>query len=155
MRKFLTAFTLILLITGNGYSLTVDVQTINPNQSILPSPFPIASNGQVVINHPAPGFTTLYLPTNNDYKGNPGCYVACYSHDAKLGIYPVGKDIFVNGQVRVPGTYNGTLCNPSSAQSKDTNQANEFKNICRDKIESCKSTSCWTGGDTGGWFGIP
>jgi hypothetical protein len=125
------------------------------NANMLPTNFPVYTNGTVVINHPYPGFTKVILPTNNDYKGQPGCYVACYSHSGTKGIYAVSKNIFMNGQVRVPGTYNmNRACIPTGYENKDISAEESFKTLCATKIRTCRKDQCWAGGDTGGWFGM-
>ena len=42
------------------------------NQTLLPESFAIYTDGTTVVNHPEPGFTEAFLPTNNLYKGTPG-----------------------------------------------------------------------------------
>ena len=61
------------------------------------------------------------LPTNNEYKDAPGCYIACYSADPKigkkLGAYPIDMSSYVMVQVRVKGTYREALCTPSGFEN--------------------------------------
>lgn len=127
---------------------------VNPMQTLLPEAFSVYVNGTTVINHPEPGFTEMFLPTNNLYKGNPGCYIACYSYQKENAVYPVGDKIYVMGQVRVAGKYAGRVCEPTNFAGKDISGNDVFKSICNEKIEVCKNAKCWAGGDTGGWFGI-
>lgn len=125
----------------------------NANNDLLPSPFPvyvIPNSG--VINWPAPGSVKVMLPTDNSYTGSPGCYVACYSH--KNGLYSVGPDISVMGQVRVRGQYVNRICQPTGYQGKDISADPMFKMLCSKGVPSCTDGTCWGGGDTGGWFGI-
>jgi len=124
------------------------------NQTLLPSPFPVYINNNMIINHPAPGFSQKQLPTNNDYKGNPGCYIICYSHQSLDAIYPVSDTIYVMGQIRVAGKYMGRVCVPSQFGGKDISAEQSFKDLCSQKIPSCSNNNCWVGGDSGGWFGI-
>ncbi|WP_420324121.1 hypothetical protein [Legionella birminghamensis] len=122
------------------------------NRNLLPSPFPVyVIEGQAVINHPYPGALKVELPTDNSYTGQPGCYIACYSHTA--GAYAVSPDISVVGQIRVPGSYASRICQPSGFENKDISKEGQFKQLCSSKIPACKG-GCWAGGDTGGWFGI-
>ncbi len=126
----------------------------NANQALLPDTFAIYTDGTTVINHPEPGFTEALLPTVNLYKGTPGCYIACYSHQKENAIYPVGDNIYVLGQVRIAGKYNGRICEPTNFAGKDISGDDTFKTICTEKIQRCVGNHCWAGGDTGGWFGI-
>lgn len=126
----------------------------DPNQIILPTPFPVYIQNGVVVNHPLPGFSAIPLPTNNDFIDMPGCYIACYSHDAINGIYSVSDAIYVNGQVRVSGEYNGRTCVPRGYLNRDISKITFFKQLCVKKIKSCGAGDCWAGGDTGGWLGI-
>lgn len=122
-------------------------------QTMLPDDFSIYTKDTIVINHPESGFEKKVLPTNNDYKNNPGCYIACYSRDKSNGIYSVGDNIYVHGQVRVAGTYKGRMCVPTGYETKDISTEDSFKVQCA-KISTCSNNQCWAGGDTGGWFGI-
>jgi hypothetical protein len=123
------------------------------DQTLLPDNYTVFTNGSVVINHPMPGFVQKTLPTNNDYKKNPGCYIACYSRNKENGIYSVGSNIFVNGQVRVAGSYKNRICVPTGYENKDISKEDAFNVQCA-KISTCTNNQCWAGGDTGGWFGI-
>lgn len=144
--KYNHAFLCTLLILMTTTTLA---ESIDPNTALLPSPFPVYTNNKIVINHPQEGFTKKLLPTNNDYTGHPGCYIACYSHQQKNSIYPVGKDIYVMGQVRLPGNYFNRVCVVNPTQEKLMSPTES----CNQKISSCHN-HCWSGGDSGGWFGI-
>lgn len=126
----------------------------SPESQLLPENFAVYVNGYTVINHPARGFQRKVLPTVNDFRGTPGCYVACYSHDEQRGVYPVSNSIFVMGQVRVPGRYEARVCLPDRYGRSDISAAQGIKELCKASIPDC-GTGCWGGGDTGGWFGIP
>lgn len=109
-----------------------------------------------VANQPFTGATELKLPTLNPFKGTPGCYVACYSHNKALSIYPVAKDIYVVGQFRVSGNYDQRFCLPTGFEEKDISAELHFKQECERYFPlQCKNASCWVGGDTGGWLGRP
>ena len=134
----------------------VDSRNVSEDEEIpflLPEDFKVYTNGKTVINHPYPGFTEKTLPTYNDYMGEDGGYVAIYTHDKKQGIYSVGGGIYVSGQIRVPGSYEGRTFIPAWREDGD--------NITRDArileacSEYCDMEGKWLGGDTGGWFGIP
>lgn len=120
------------------------------NKQMLPNPFPVYTDGKIILNHPSPGLKQTLLPTINDDRSIPGCYIACYSHESKGAVYSVGNNIFVHGQVRVPGKYINRICVPTGYDGKEISGADVFKKLCNAKIPTCKD--CWAGGDTGGWF---
>ncbi|MES2205538.1 MAG: hypothetical protein V4525_01930 [Pseudomonadota bacterium] len=117
---------------------------------ILPADFMVYVNNNTVINHPSPGFQPTILKTVNQFLGNPGGYIACYSHINQGSAYGVGGDIYVMGQIRLPGNYQGRIFQPEHYEGKDISQANEFKMMCSKHFPACQH-SCWAGGDTGGW----
>jgi hypothetical protein len=124
------------------------------SQQLLPENFTIYTDGIVTINHPVMGLTAKLLPTVNLYKGTPGCYIACYSHQQENSAYGVGNNIYVHGQVRIAGRYTGRICEPTNFAGKDISSEEAFKTICSGQIKTCTDRQCWAGGDTGGWFGI-
>jgi hypothetical protein len=126
-------------------------ETDAPDERLLPEAFKVYVRGATVINHPSEGMEERTLPTVNDFKGRPGCYVACYSHDRRKGVYPVGGSIWVLGQLRVPGSYEGRICRPLRFERTDISRASVFREMCRMSVPAC-GEGCWAGGDTGGWF---
>lgn len=120
----------------------------------LPEDFKVYTNGKTVVNRPFPGFEKKTLPTFNHYMGSDGGYVAIYTHEKNGSVYGVGGGIYVVGQVRVQGEYQGRIFVPKGYNLGD--------NITRDPeiIEICESYfpqmkgKIWIGGDTGGWMGI-
>lgn len=130
-------------------------QDPDPNRAILPSSFRVYVRGNAVVNSFYPGFEERVLPTVNRFMGYPGCYVAAYSRDPERAAYPIGSDIYVMGQVRVPGRYEGRICRPTNYETADISAAPEFKEMLAEALpDVCPTdTSCWAGGDTGGWFG--
>ncbi len=155
LRHTLSAGLLVLFLTPlSAFAVIPLPLESQASSNLLPSPFPVYTNGSIVINHSVPGFEQKFLPTNNDFKDNPGCYIGCYSHDKENGIYPVGNNIFVNGQIRVSGSYQARICIPTGYENKPISGEATFKTLCATKIPSCKNNQCWGGGDTGGWFGI-
>ncbi len=90
------------------------------------------------------------LPINNDYKGSPACYIACYSHQKEKAAYPVSKDIYVMGEIRIAGSYTDKgICYPTGFEGMDISISPMFKTLCSKKLEPCKGMTCWAGGDTG------
>lgn len=124
------------------------------NSHLLPDQFLIYTNGKGAINHPVPGFMKKFLPTNNDYKATPGCYIGCYSKDATHAIYAIANGIYIYGQIRVPGKYVERVCTPTGYAHKDISAIQSFKDMCAAKISTCQKKECWAGGDTGTWFGM-
>lgn len=139
-------------IAGDVLVPEQDLRSIAQSQ-LLPDPFPVWSVGGGVVNHPGSGGVKKDLQTINEFKGSPGCYLACYARDRDQGVYSVGGDIFVMGQVRVPGIYTDRICRPDSFKG-DVSAEQKFKDLCNKHVKRCHA-NCWAGGDTGGWFGIP
>lgn len=127
---------------------------LGPNETILPEFYAVYTEGTTVINHPEIGFEERTLPTTNLYKGTPGCYIVCYSHQKEGGAYAVGDDVYVMGQVRVAGKYKDRVCEPTNFAGKDITNDPTFIAICAEKVATCANNHCWAGGDTGGWFGL-
>ena len=143
----------IILFSTASYAALNPGNPSDPNTSLLPSPYPVyVLENQGVINHPFAGATKAFLPTDNSYSSSPGCYVDCYSHNP--GVYTVGPDIYVMGQIRVKGQYSNRICQPAGFINTDISTVASFKQLCAEKIATCVDNSCWVGGDTGGWFGI-
>lgn len=154
MRKILTsakiAALFVLLLPS------VSQASEDPNLTLLDESFPVYTTPKgAVINHPSKKTTEKNLPTVNAFKEAPGCYVACYSHVKKGSVYSVGSNIYVMGQVRVPGSYDARICLPKGYEHKDISAEITFKQLCEQYLpEQCTGLTCWAGGDTGGWFGI-
>jgi len=125
----------------------------NPEVRLLPENFAVYVRGNSVINHPMPGFTRRILPTVNRFRGRPGCYIACYSHNRDGSVYGVGGNIYVMGQLRVRGRYIRRVCHPEGHVNRDISAADSFRRMCNQAFSTCRN-GCWAGGDTGGWFGI-
>lgn len=162
-KKILCLFTIFLCQTV--FAAAPPGQAVYDSQ-MLATNYNVYTNGTTVINHPANGFTKVLLPTANSFTGVPGCYIACYSRSA-AGIpsagYSIGWGIYVHGQVRVAGAYNGRNCVPTGyLPSTDLSKVGPFNNLCNQYIAFCAGSSacgsststCWAGGDTGGWYGI-
>ena len=121
---------------------------------LLPENFKVyvAPEGGVV-NWPAPGYEERVLPTVNEYSGDDGGYIACYSHNQEGSAYSVGDEIFVMGQIRLQGQYIRRIFHPKGYEGQDIKTAQKLKDLCNQTFPACKGDG-WAGGDTGGWFGI-
>lgn len=128
----------------------------NQRQShLLPRDFEVdAGPNYSVINHPAPGYVRTKLRTINQYEGEDGCYIAVYSHDKNGSAYSVADDIYVMGQIRVQGQYQGRVCRPMGHENQDIS-ANPTLQRLTNRYFPGHIGGAWPGGDTGGWFGIP
>ena len=126
-----------------------------PNtQQLLPEDFKVYTNGYTVINHESYGFVMRVLPTINHYKGNDGGYVALYSQQEKGSVYSVGGGIYVMGQIRVKGKYEGRIFYPKGYSTGDNiTQDEDILKRCNEYFPQFKGL-VWIGGDTGGWFGV-
>lgn len=87
------------------------------------------------------------------YVGEGG-YIAIYSRNASQGVYSVGDDIYVIGQIRLQGKYIGRIFHPAGYEEQDVSAVDEFKRLADENFSGCQGDCC-AGGDTGGWFGIP
>lgn len=135
-----------LLLTGSAARAEVD--------HLLPLDYQVYVFDGGVVNHPGAGTHAVTLPTVNLYHGPQGGYVACYSHQKRGSAYSVGGEIYVMGQVRLRGDYDGRIFQPRGYRGADVSALPRFKRICRRSLWSCRHGGCWAGGDTGGWFGI-
>lgn len=124
--------------------------------TFLPSDFKVYVNttNEDVLNYPEFGYQEKILPTFNHYMDSDGGYVAIYTREKESGIYSVGGDIYVAGQLRVKGNYLGYIFYPEGYKSgDDISQDKEILEICNKYIPELKG-KIWIGGDTGGWFGL-
>src|SRR5436190_1619453 len=80
--------------------------------------------------HPFKGAIQKQIPTVTLYNQNPGCYVACYSRNPDKAVYPVAQGIYLVGQLRVRGSYNGVMCTPENYETRDIRGEQHFKEIC-------------------------
>ena len=128
---------------------------VHASPFFLPEDFAVYTDGKMVINwQPSPLFVKKHLPTFNFYNGEDGGYVAIYTHDSDAGVYGVDKDIYVIGQIRVEGHYEGRIFIPKGYKAgDDITQDPELLEIC-EKYFPNMAGRMWVGGDTGGWFGI-
>lgn len=146
-------FVVFFCLSVSGYALANPVLPLDANSTLLPNPYPVyVIENKSVINHSYPGASEVFLPTDNSYTEAPGCYIACYAHNH--GMYAVGQNIYVIGQIRVKGHYVNRLCQPDGFLEQDLSKAHFFQMLCSKKLPACAGENCWAGGDTGGWFGI-
>ena len=90
----------------------------------LPENFKVYVKGESPISHPEPGYEEKELKTINLYKGKDGGYVGCYSHNRELGVCSVGSDIYLIGQIRLPGKYSGRIFVPKGCEGKEIRNEN-------------------------------
>ena len=117
----------------------------------FPSGQTLPENFQVyVLNHhasttPKYGSESIIIPTNNEYRHNPGCYMVCYHPGS--GLYaPNNDNHFVVGQVRIAGLYNKRgMCQPLHGELFD-------KSLCAQFFSVCQENSCWADGNSGAWY---
>jgi hypothetical protein len=126
---------------------------IDRENRMLPEDFRVYVGEEGIINHPSSGYQERILPTINSYQGNDGGYIAIYSRNISQGVYSVGDGIYVIGQIRLQGKYIGRIFHPTGYEEREISAAEELKQLADETFESCQG-DCWTGGDTGGWFGI-
>ncbi|MFW7380828.1 MAG: hypothetical protein ACOH5I_18580 [Oligoflexus sp.] len=121
----------------------------------LPEDFRIFYGALGVSSSPYPSARERILPTSNlSYPDLDGCYMACYSNNSDQAVYQVGPDIYVKGQFRVQGAYQGRICQIPGREEENLVEAIDLREKCGELIQSCGPNECWAGGDTGGWFGI-
>jgi hypothetical protein len=149
-----------LTLRQNNPNLVNFSATITNGQPLsqLPEDFRIymGPGGTGPANVPFPQAIELKLPTvNSTYTDLDGCYLACYSSNPDGAVYSVGENIFVKGQYRIKGHYEGRICQPADyPDAQDLGAVPELKQLCSEALDSCKPDECGPGGDTGGWFGI-
>ena len=148
-----TIITMISVLCSNLlYAQAPNPTPINPNETLLPDNFLVYIHETHISRMPEPGYLEKQLPTINLFKGNPGCYLACYSHNPSAGIFPTGENTYLMGQVRVAGKYQGNTCEPMNFSGQDIRTLATFKALCALQIQNCKENQCWADGETGLWF---
>jgi hypothetical protein len=126
-----------------------------PNKGMLPEEFKVYYNAKLGISQKAfKGSTEKVIPTKNEFTEVPGCYISCYTKDPKKGVYQVGENTYVIGQIRVSGHYYGGNCLPKGFENKDVRTAKEFKEMCEKNFpEKCEKESCTANSNhTAQWF---
>jgi hypothetical protein len=142
MNKFLLA---LILLGG----------TVCAAEYFLPEDFAVYTDGDMILNWQLESsFEKRDLPTVNHYEGLDGGYVAIFTRDEDAGAYSVGDGIYVMGQIRVQGHYEGRIFIPIGySYSDNITQDPELLAFCSLYFPE-KAGRMWVGGDTGGWFGI-
>ena len=113
----------------------------------------VYADGKTATIHPQKGFKQYTLPTINHYLGTDGGYVAIYTKNPAAGIYSVGNDIYVAGQVRVQGTYQGRIFVPKGYTLDDDITKEPLFFHLENYFPHLRG-QMWVGGDTGSWFGL-
>ncbi len=101
----------------------------------------------------APDFEEKTLPNINFFKGTPGCYIACHSTNPDKAVFPIDKDVYVIGQIRIQGRYIGPECLPLGYETAIIKNEAVFTELCSKSFQ-CVGHSCWAGSNTGELFGI-
>jgi len=125
-----------------------------PLSYLLPEDFTVYVSGNSVVNWPAPGYVAKRLPTFNHYSKADGGYIAIYTHQPNGAVYPVTDDIYVIGQIRVKGNYQGRILVPQGyAMGDNITQDPELVRLAESYFPHFTG-QLWVGGDTGGWLGL-
>ena len=131
----------------------ISIEKNELTQKLLPKKFKVYVKDNSVISHPKDEWKERILPTVNLYEGNDGGYVAFYSSNPDIGVYSVGDGIYVIGQIRLQGKYNGRIFVPKGCEGKDLNTVQWIKDLGKRHFKS--EDDIGVGGDTGGWFDFP
>lgn len=130
--------------------------TAATDPSVLPEQFKVYYNPKLGISKKVyKGATEKVILTNNEnVKDGQGCYVSCFSKNAKDAVYPVDTNVYLMGQIRVQGQYHNGNCLPKGFEDKDVRASKEFKAKCEEAFpERCEKDSCWaSGSNTANWF---
>lgn len=147
-----------LVLSTTLLSLCAQTYAMRPDDMRLPDFIKVYySKASGLSTKATKGAKADILPTNNEFKDSPGCYIACYSKDndiaPKKGAYPVEGKTYIMGQVRVKGHYRDGMCIPSGYESKSITTSKEMKEACEKSFPAmCEKGSCWANGRTSQWF---
>lgn len=125
-----------------------------PNKEMLPEDMKVYYKENMISRAQFKGGNAKLIPVNNEYKENPGCYLACFSRNkSHHAVYHISDNIYMMGQFRVPGHYTNGFCLPKGYDFKDVRKSNEFKERCEKVFpEKCQKGSCWANANTSYWF---
>ncbi|ABR64730.1 peptidase C1 [Sinorhizobium medicae] len=129
------------------------MQPTMPFYNFLPEDFKVYVGADGGVSYmPGPQRQERTLPTINRYGGPDGGYVAVCSRVADHAVYSVGDGIYVVGQIRLQGAYEGRFFVPKGYGGKCISAAPDIKAICDQAFPG--SAPNWASGDAGGWFGL-
>ncbi|MGD9591895.1 MAG: hypothetical protein AB7V32_05200 [Candidatus Berkiella sp.] len=134
--------------------LPVAANAVTPSKTLLPDVFEVYVSEDAGVSTKAfNGAKKVVLPTNNEVKEDPGCYVACYSKNAKNAAFKMYENTYIVGQIRVKGNYHDAMCQPTGFDGKDLSTAKEMKTLCEKAFPTmCEKESCWADGKTSTWI---
>lgn len=134
--------------------LPLCAQAESPNKTVLPDDFKVFQNEKVGISTKSfKGAQEKTLPTDNEYKDAPGCYIACQSKHSKEAAYHLMDNIYMMGQIRVPGHYSNGFCIPKGFERVKLSSSKDLKEKCTKSFPTqCENDSCWADGRTANWF---
>lgn len=153
MKSYSTLFVLGTWMVGIIFSATANAETI-PSQTILPEDMTVYLHPEYgVFRKEVKPATLKSLPTNNDYRQNPGCYLNCISKNPEYSVYSTGPNEHVKGQMRVKGQYADGYCIPHGHEEKGVRNDPSFKELCeRNFPKQCVNGSCELQSETAHWF---
>lgn len=133
---------------------STDSAKLKPVKGMLPDEFKVYHSEKVGLStKPFKGGQEKIIPTNNEYREQPGCYLACYSKNPKEAAYHVIDDTYMMGQIRVKGRYTNGMCVPTGYESKDARHSKDLMEQCEKAFpDKCTGASCWIETRTGNWF---
>src|SRR5437667_315666 len=80
MKKIKSNCIWILALSAFSFGAAAEV----PNKTVLPDDFKVYQSQKVGLSTKSfKGATEKTVPTNNEYKDSPGCYVSCHSKHSK------------------------------------------------------------------------
>ena len=146
---------LLALVVFFCQSILAKTQIMNDfaGTQYLPDQFQLYYKNNQASNELIKNALPITLPVNNNLMISRGCYIACYSHEG--GVYTIADHINVHGLVKIVGYYkmvgDKLICQPKTNRKLDLSQSQQYAAKCNASFPSCHN-SCWSGGDTGGWF---
>lgn len=143
-----------LIALLGGVLITTQTQATTPSKTILADDFKVYHSEKVgLATKNFKGATEATVPTDNEYKENPGCYIACYSKSATDAAYKLYDKTYMMGQIRVPGRYTNGFCMPKGFEHKDVRKSKELRESCEKSFPTkCEKESCWADPHTSNWF---
>ena len=134
--------------------LPLCAQAEAPNKMVLPDDFKIYQSEKVGLSTKSfKGSTERTVPTDNEYKEAPGCYIACHSKHSKDAAYHIIDNVYMMGQIRVPGQYSDGYCVPKGLEHAKLTSSKDLKEKCTKSFPTqCENDSCWADGQTGNLF---